>query len=298
MSGGRSFGQEDPLSDQDRIAELERKIPILLDRIAQCDQISAKLETYAATMLSLASDLSAAHAKIKELELNLSIVSNSHTQLVDKVNKVEDFSKKTDVDLVAAIAMASSADREAYLKFMDKTKESLDSLSEAINKKSDQVDLEILEANLRNSFDVYTKSFTGQIADMAGRISNYTTKISDQIKDYTSAEDLKIFKGEVADMVGTGIGLAKQIIDQAKHDFGEQLAVVSEKFSVESGKISQNFPDFDVLRQDFDKKVQDLALDSQNATIRTKNSDQKIVNLEKRIENIDLRLKHQELQRG
>lgn len=298
MSGGRSFGQQEPLSDQDRIAELERKIPILLDRIAQCDQISAKLETYVTTMLGLASDLSAAHAKIKELELNLGLLAQSSANYsASSVSSQQNLQSS-----IESIKKASEAEWDKVYKwkesFDEQYKESLNKHFSLNQTKADKAEVDGISQMAKTMIDQYSKSFTDQVLDIANRVAVFTSKISDQVKEYSSAEDLKIFKGEVADMVGAGVGLCKQIVDQARHDFGEQLSSAYEKFSLESGKISQNFPNFDTLRQEIDKKVQDLALDSQNATIRTKNSDQKIINLEKRIENIDLRLKHQELQRG
>lgn len=287
---------DDGRTVQDRVEEAERKIQILLNEVAKSDQTNAKLDNYANITIGIATDLTAAQKKIKELDLNLSALAGSHNQLSESLNRVEDFSKKTDADLVMAITMASSSDREIINKLSENTKQSLESLSLKINSKADKPEMEALSDYIKSSINQYTSAFSDQINQFANRFSVFTDMITQQISKYVCSEDMSLMEAAILGFVKTENGLFKDALKEMKNSLDEKFSQFEEKISLNCQKKDENLPNFEQVRQEFDKKMQNVLLDAQNATLRTQNSDQKITTLERRIENLDLRLKKSELQ--
>jgi hypothetical protein len=296
MSDGHSFTQSESLSNQERISELERKIPILQNNISQVDQLTSKLDSLSNVLIGVATDVSAALKKVKELELQISIIAQSHTKLEADVSFNDEKAKSHMVDIVAAIhkvAQESGARQELLDKQFQEYKSSQEP---RIGMKADKPEIEALTQFVKTSISQYTSTFADQIIDIANRVSAFTGMINQQIGKYVCSDDMNTMKKDILEIVTTGYELLREALKETKNDLNGNISQLNEKISLNSQKSDENSPNFDTLRQEFDKKMQNVALDAQNATLRTQNSDQKITTLERRIENLDLRLKKSELQ--
>jgi hypothetical protein len=296
MSDGKTFNSSKDLSNEDRLTELERKIPIYMERLQQYDGL---------------------FDKIKDLQALITLWGLNHDQLVRKTDELKKEQQQQNNILTArqdGHVLTLNNIMTNFEKHKSELNDQLRLLTETQSlhmRHIDSVKKCMAESSIKtiskDELDQFKDSVNSLHSAMAERIRNVVDRVvtlndnSDSLSN-TIHDNNNHILNEISSIRNSTNELRENMsIDRFKiRDLDEKtLPVVKKEISSSidalKKELSQNVVNPNIIKDELQKKLDLVEMDGKNALLRSVNSEKQVEMMKKQIENIYLLLKKHEL---
>jgi hypothetical protein len=296
MSDGKTFNSSKDLSNEDRLTELERKIPIYMERLQQYDGL---------------------FDKIKDLQALITLWGLNHDQLVRKTDELKKEQQQQNNILTArqdGHVLTLNNIMTNFEKHKSELNDQLRLLTETQSlhmRHIDSVKKCMAESSIKtiskDELDQFKDSVNSLHSAMAERIRNVVDRVvtlndnSDSLSNTIHYNNNHILN-EISSIRNSTNELRENMsIDRFKiRDLDEKtLPVVKKEISSSidalKKELSQNVVNPNIIKDELQKKLDLVEMDGKNALLRSVNSEKQVEMMKKQIENIYLLLKKHEL---
>jgi hypothetical protein len=296
MSDGRSFSKPQELSTEDRLAELERKIPVFLDRIKSYDTLFEMNEKYKARIEFLSSQNDQLLKKIDVLKEqqqqqtnDLTAKHNSACQVIDTLLQSDSHSKNELNEKIRTL----QENQVIHMRHIDSLKKSLYETTDKMTTKQDLEDVKKLNVTsselLKNRMDAWSKSLVHTIDEVEGcksTINDITIHHADSFSRVRES-----FKN-LNDNISNDRVIVKKLDENTLPMVKREIFLAIEQVK----KLIPEMPtNIDSIRKDIQDQMHRIELDGKNSLLRSVNNEKLVEIMKKQIENIYLLLKKHEL---
>ena len=300
MSSGKSFLNKEELPFEERLGELERKMPTLNDKIQSYDTLFDMNEKNKKSMDFLSNQIVSLEKKLeyqkKEQQQQLNDVMDVCSRLSNTVesssSKCSQYKSESDEK-----HKALNDTQMMHIRYLDFVKKFMEDITSKMTSKQD--------------LDEFKKLNNESIESIKNRIDSFSATNQNIRQSHQTLlekfSDIEIFvKNEIFSLNG----YVKQIKDIQSLDRStiesvneNQIPSLRNEMSTVLDQVKKLIPDVllhvDSIKQDIQDKMYHVELDGKNSILRTTNNERSVEMMKKQIENIYLLLKKQELsQRG
>jgi len=301
MSDGKSFSPTDETmkSPEERLAEVEKLWPIIIQKLQAYDKIIQNNQTLTDQVQVLSNSLKDAYAKIESVSSDFKNVRSEFDKKdLNQNSKNDCLQSKFDITHGLYSTLKSSVNdivsrvdgiRLDLNKKIDENfdssvlKSDLEFLGNNFERKSTEIKntvQSILSAS--QGFDSKIKSFEFNMGNLNNKVNELIISIQKNYSDiFLIQSTFKDFESSLDKKIQSQVSIVNQNIDT-------KISIAKKDFQVAPETLSG-------LRDELLKKLEAVALDGSNAVLKSNNSSQQILVLEKKIENIFLLLKKHEL---
>lgn len=296
MSDGRSFANPKELSFEDRLTQLEKNIPIYIEKLQQYDKL---------------------FDKIKDIDFSISFLATNHDQLLRKLDELKQQQQQQHNNLIARQDghvltlnnMMATSEKEKIqsndqLRQVAETQtvhmRHIDSVKKIISESS-------LKSVSKDELDQFKTSVNSLHSAMGERMRNLIDKVV-SLQDQSTSLPVIIENNhnnlinEISSIRNSTNELRENMsIDRFKiRDIDEKtLPLVKKEISSSidllKKDLQKNIINPNAIKEELQKKMDLIELDGKNAVLRSTNSEKQVEMIKKQIENIYLLLKKHEL---
>jgi chromosome segregation ATPase len=296
MSDGRSFSKDNiELTLDERLAELERKIPIYMDRIKSYDILFDKFQRTHETVLALQSHLKYTSDRIedlkKEQQQQLDKISSRQDTIVDTFNRLSAYAESQKIN--NEMSLKNIVEKQnSHTDVLSSLKKKMEEDASKYSLKNDLESLKTLQSKINNISKDQVDSVTEKVVQSMNAITEHAKSIKDTL-DMSSAHQTllsEIAKNIQSLSIGRNMD-TKQInetFSYMRKEFAESIEDLRKQIPAKS-------PEIDSKYNEILKSCELTKLDGTNAVLRATNNEKHVQLLQKQIENIYLLLKKHEL---
>ena len=291
MSDGSKFAKK-PLSTEERLSNLERRLDVILQRIGYYDNVLEEFSKIKNHLLDINQQIKEANQK--NSSINSDIINNTNNTV-----RIKEYLDNKFLQI------------DKNIKDLNKNIKELDQFhiknSSYLEEKISQLDKKPVydqSAHERISFlSEQNKEFHKTINGINSEINRKTDPLNSKI-EMISSQILRLItdREDVINRFNDFTRLNKDSSSKTSHSLKDEIAtregvlrcLINEKIDALREKLTSIIPDKS-LKEEMNKKIDMVALDSSNAFLKSNNLSQQVIVLEKKIENINLLLKKYEL---
>lgn len=299
MSGGDKFNKKIEISDSERLQELERKIPIFLERMQAYDQVltdfkelKIKFNEQSNLLNSLCSDFSQHVLEFQEYK-KYSMISHSNSLEGVKVSQ----------SLSETISVVNSRVKSCNKNIQD-TQNQLDDHKKTISQKIDEKPSHYDLSNKADveSIELLKKCIIEWKKDIYKRLES--SKLNDEQLDLIGKLPQEIKRlDHNHDCSFEFINTVKEELDEKDKQYSISLQNhyrnITQDFTNQLDKFKDDILSIpnptNTIKEELSHRLDVACLDASNANLKSSNSVQQITILEKKLENVLLLIKKHEL---